>query len=674
MQKFRLLFVVVSILGFISVTATFCIDKSQKTDQQELIYGNLHDTVKYVGMQACRQCHENVYETYIHTGMGMSIDNSSRAKSSGRYGEHDLIYDKYRDFWYKPYWEGDSLKIKEFRLEGKDTVYQRIETITYIVGSGQHTNSHIMNTNGYLNQVPATFYTQNGHWDLPPGFENGFNTRFSRLIGLECMSCHNGHPQMVLGSENKYTHIPNGIDCERCHGPGELHIKEKFEGKIVDIKTKVDYSIVNPAKLPINLQFDVCQRCHIQGNAVLKEGKSFFDFRPGMKLSSVMDVYMPVHKGAEDEFIMASHAERLKQSPCYIQTTEKIASGELKPDDPLRPYKNALTCVTCHNPHISVKVTGKEIFNNACKGCHGGETANDECTMPLNERILKNNNDCNNCHMPRSGTIDIPHVMTTDHCIRKPMKKEEVNKVKEFITLAAINNPNPDALSKGKAFINYFEKFEKNPAFLDSAKHYFPDHNDKLLKENIYELLRIAYLQNNHPEVIRLTQKAEMTPAALNKKSYDNRDAWTAYRIAEAYQAMNNSSLALTYFEKAADLAPFYTEFLLKHANALLTAGRALDGKKVYEQLLKEYPKHAPALSNLGYYYMAFENNPERAMKLYNEALALDPDYELALMNKAALLISQRNFKEAGKALRHIIKNNPENYQAKSALESISGS
>ncbi len=68
---------------------------------------------------------------------------------------------------------------------------------------------------------------------------------------------------MVLGSENKYTHIPNGIDCERCHGPGELHIKEKFEGKIIDIANEIDFSIVNPAKLPIDLQFDVCQRCHI---------------------------------------------------------------------------------------------------------------------------------------------------------------------------------------------------------------------------------------------------------------------------------------------------------------------------------------------------------------------------------------------------------------------------
>jgi len=84
-----------------------------------------------------------------------------------------------------------------------------------------------MNENGYLTQVPMTFYTQKGTWDLPPGFENGANSRFDRKIELECMSCHNGYPQMAEGSENKYDKVATGIDCERCHGPGEMHVKEK---------------------------------------------------------------------------------------------------------------------------------------------------------------------------------------------------------------------------------------------------------------------------------------------------------------------------------------------------------------------------------------------------------------------------------------------------------------
>jgi hypothetical protein len=130
-------------------------------------YASLNDTVKYVGMNTCKQCHADIYETFIHTGMGSSFDVASKKKSSAKF-EHALIYDKFKDFYYKAYWENDSLKFMEFRLEGKDTVHKRIETVNYIVGSGQHTNSHIYNTSGYLHQAPMTFYTQKGEWDLPP--------------------------------------------------------------------------------------------------------------------------------------------------------------------------------------------------------------------------------------------------------------------------------------------------------------------------------------------------------------------------------------------------------------------------------------------------------------------------------------------------------------------------
>jgi hypothetical protein len=77
-------------------------------------------------------------------------------------------------------------------------------------------------------------------FDFPPGFEGGHNTRYSRKVGLECMSCHNGFPDFVLGSENKYREIKTGIDCERCHGPGEIHAKLKQEGVVIDTSKYID--------------------------------------------------------------------------------------------------------------------------------------------------------------------------------------------------------------------------------------------------------------------------------------------------------------------------------------------------------------------------------------------------------------------------------------------------
>ena len=80
--------------------------------------------------------------------------------------------------------------------------------------------------------------------DLPPGFENGNNSRFSRKIGLECMSCHNAYPEHIEGSLNKYKSILTGIDCERCHGPGEVHIK-KIKTKYPMIAGVFDWEYLN---------------------------------------------------------------------------------------------------------------------------------------------------------------------------------------------------------------------------------------------------------------------------------------------------------------------------------------------------------------------------------------------------------------------------------------------
>src|SRR5690606_33173902 len=110
----------------------------------------------------------------------------------------------------------------------------------------------------YLFQAPITFYTQKGKWDMAPGFENGASSRFSRVIETECVTCHNAYPEFIEGSRNKYAQILHGIDCERCHGPGSLHVQEKSRGHIVDTSKSPDYTIVNPRRLSVELQNDVC--------------------------------------------------------------------------------------------------------------------------------------------------------------------------------------------------------------------------------------------------------------------------------------------------------------------------------------------------------------------------------------------------------------------------------
>lgn len=645
----------------------FCGNPSEPATNEDLQtelpgqYLNHSDSAHYVGMSQCKLCHQEIYDTYIETGMGKSFDHASKQKSSAKFDKHTVIYDKYSDFYYHPFWENDSLKIMEFRLAGKDTIYKRIERVDYIIGSGQHTNSHIQNVNGYLNQMPMTYYTQQGRWDLPPGFENGFNTRFSRKIGLECMSCHNTLPGFVEGSENKFSSVPEGVNCERCHGPGSIHVEQRSTGSKIDTSKYIDYSIVNPGKLSIERQFDVCQRCHLQGNTVLKEGKSFFDFKPGMVLSDYMTVFLPRYKGAEDQFIMASHADRLKQSKCFVKSLESVQNSSS-----LRPYKNSLTCVTCHNPHKSVKVTGKEIFNNACKNCHNTTTHNGLCTekQKIRDKVFDN---CVSCHMPNSGSIDIPHVTVHDHYIRKPLKKDEVEKVKKFIGLYAINEKNPADDVKAKAYIQQYDKFEYNPVFLDSAEKYLSDRTKTDVEKNFETLIHLHFIKKNYAKILSLTDqlgKDNILNNMLIKRSSSNDNAWTLYRIGEAYYNNSDYVNAFLFYTKAVQLAPFNPEFKNKQAASLMSQNKISEAIAVFESIIRENPKFVPALNNLGYAYLV-SNNPQKSEEFYKRALKLDPDYEPLLMNVAGFNIYKKNYKAAEEILSRVLKRNPKNEQAK---------
>ncbi len=663
-KTIRLIFLI-ALCSTIFFINWFC-SPQKKSIESKKTYASLIDSTQYVGMTQCRLCHESIYNTFLETGMGKSFDIVSKKKSSARFDEHALVYDKYKDFYYRPYWEGDSLKFMEFRLEGKDTVHKRIQTINYIVGSGQHTNSHIINTNNFLNQAPLTFYTQKGHWDLPPGFENGHNSRFNRLIGLECMTCHNGYPKFELGSENKFIEIKNGIDCERCHGPGSEHVKQKSAGIVVDTAKEIDYSIVNPSKLPINLQLDVCQRCHIQGNAVLNEGKSFFDFKPGMHLSEVMNVFMPVYKGSEEEHIMASHAERMKLSKCFIETMSRVEKQSTAHELALKPYKNALTCVTCHDPHVSRLVTDKKVFNSKCNNCH--QAGKDHLCSEKESVQAKANFNCVQCHMPENGTTDIPHVNVHDHRIAVHKSLNEINKVKSFIGINCINNSNPSNQTKAKAFIAYYEKFGFDISVLDSALKYL---DQKDLSKNFKSLVQVYYLKQDYDRVTKIAGDVNAL-SQLNKKTYDNNDAWTSYRIAESHNNVGDNKNALNYFENAYRLTPDYDEFANKYATALLMQKKNSEAKIVLEKLINEHPNYVQGLSNLGFYYLSNENNSQKAEALYNRAIALDPDYEQALLNKAGLLMATNRRQEAVTLLQKIVKKNPKNEKAKMILKQLS--
>ena len=637
-------FIIISVL-ILPLFLAYC-TKSEDREYERVkkLFRNLGDSAEYVGMNTCLSCHKNVHDTYKETGMGRSFDLARPWRSDAKFDEHAIVYDKDLDYYYKPFFRDSILYVLEFRLEGKDTVHKRMERIDYIIGSGHHTNSHMIHRNGYLFQAPITFYTQEGKWDLAPGYEKGASSRFNRIIATECLTCHNHFPKHVSESENKYLEMPRGIECERCHGPGSIHAKEKLKGIIIDTSKYADYSITNPRHLPRDLQMDICQRCHLQGVAVLNEGKSFFDFRPGMRLSDIMQVYLPRFSNSHERFIMASQADRLRLSPCYLKSDE-------------------LSCISCHNPHHSVKSKENNRYNETCLSCHPSSKKN-FCSAPLSERKAEKDN-CVKCHMRRSGSIDIPHITITDHNIcketaRKKMTAKEQDDIAAFLGLECLTSTKTTELDLAKGYLALYDKFMKDQAVLDSVAFYLKK-SKATAKDKFKTQVHYYFAAEQYAQIVDL--HSTVTLSELN-------DAWTLYRIGEAFYRTQQLPKALPYFEKAVKLKKYNLDFQEKLGVLYARLGLAEKAKDVFNFVLTEDAARPLTLSNLGL-IAANTRDMDRALYYYNKALSFDPDFETALMNKAALLIYQKKNADARKVLEHLIKKHPANPQAREAMKTL---
>ncbi len=566
----------------------------KKATPSNLIYLNHSDTVNYVGISECKNCHFDKFETFKETGMGSSFKPAFLKYSQANFNSIKPIYDSFLNLFYLPFSKDSQIYIMEYRLYENDTIHKRIEKISYIIGSGHHTNSHLIHKKNFLTQAPLTFYTQKGIWDLPPGFENGNNSRFYRKIGLECVTCHNSFSEHEINSENLYQNIPHGISCERCHGPGELHVNSMKIGN----PQQLNNTIINPSKLSWSLQIDVCQRCHLQGNAVLKPNKNFKDFRPGMKLSETFEQFSPLYQN-EDNLVMAAHSERFQMSQCFIESN--LNSKDLK-----------FTCISCHNPHKSVRKTNVLNFNKTCQNCHQKKKCSE------NEiKIKENENNCVKCHMPSSGSSDIPHVTVHDHYIRKNYKISK--SPKKLLGLKSINNKNTDDRTWVSAYVSYYEKFEQNKFYLEKGELYAKNLNNNQI-ENQIVLIHLYFIKNEFQKVINLV-----------KDNNNYKEAWTCYRIAKSFQSLNKISEAEYWFNKTIEIQPKNIDFIVQYAALLIKNNKYSKAEKILITAKDYHQENSDYFAYLGIIELQ-KNNLKLSIEFFNKSIYYNPNNQVSLL------------------------------------------
>ena len=317
----------------------------------------------YTDPSVCRGCHRQIFESYQSTGMGKSFSKAEAIPPLARFShpasERSYSVTGRPDGYYLRRWQAGETNILEKRID-------------YVIGSGNHSKTFLhRDPRGRLMELPISWYSEaGGYWAMSPGYDRPDHSDFRREVTDACLFCHNGYPSQVNGG------LAMGIDCQRCHGPGEAHSKGRGE-------------IVNPAKLNLERQLEVCMQCHLESasrtlpDAIRRFARGPFSYRPGDPLGDFMIYFDFVKPASDDRITVNNSAYGLLRSKCYLQS------------------EGRLRCTTCHNPH-----GGRVNYVAACRNCH--QSSHEPAT-----------GDCANCHMQKRRTEDAVHVVMTDHFIRR---------------------------------------------------------------------------------------------------------------------------------------------------------------------------------------------------------------------------------------------------------------
>jgi hypothetical protein len=369
----------------------------QETDFPQ--YLNARPEVEYVGDDACHDCHPSEYQTFKKTGMGRSAAIPSPEDLRGLATPVSITRKKLNRS-YSVYARDGKIFHEESRRDARgQPVFSESHEIAYTIGAGDVGKSYLVVKGDALFVSPISYYSRIGVWDLSPGYNEGTFRGFTRRVVDLCVDCHTGLPLLDPGSHNRFQQLPFrflSVGCERCHGPGALHVEQRKQS--APLSGPVDFSIVNPERLPPEIRDDVCAQCHFSGDArVLQPGKNYLDYRPGTPLGDVVDVFSVAPAVRGIRFFALDQFEQLKTSRCSLSS------------------KGRLGCITCHNPHVQPHGNEAAVFFRArCLSCHSDES----CRAPMPRRQATSPPDnCTLCHMPLRKIENISHSSLTDHRI-----------------------------------------------------------------------------------------------------------------------------------------------------------------------------------------------------------------------------------------------------------------
>jgi Flp pilus assembly protein TadD len=557
----------------------------------------------YVEPVACRPCHQAIYDRYIETPMGRSFQLPNQSRDLADWNGAGF-YHEGSDQHFEMFRRGDTRYVRRFRLaDGRraDTLERKV---THIMGSGERALSLLHQTpEGRIYELPVSWYSQERAWAMAPGYDRRNHAGFNRQVNHKCMFCHNGYLDVPpVTSRTGWDadvlfpqQLPLGIDCQRCHGPGEKHVASRNPA-----------DVVNPAKLSPERSLEVCMQCHYETTtfrlpeSLRRFQRSFYSYKPGEPLGDyIVHFDHAPRAGHDDKFEIVSAAYRLRQSRCFTESGGRM------------------TCVTCHNPHA-----GSGRISAKCSTCHKSVDAH----PPADTR------DCTSCHMPKRRTEDVVHVVMTDHkIVRRPQpgnhlaqRREKTDAEQTYRGEVVQVYPLPKPADEVYAAIAQIkEKANLEPGIrrLEAALR----KNRVNVPEPLFELADAL-------RVIGRDKDAEKAYLSVIRVDAEYPQAWN--NLANLLADSGRRREAIEAYHQALKLTPWHANVHVNLGLTLLEQGRSAEARQAFESAVKANPSSADAHANLGALLLSLGQTQQARFEL-EAALALDPNHTKARNNLA---------------------------------------
>ncbi len=590
-------------------------------------FRNVRPEVQFVGDDACSKCHPNHVASYHLHPMGQSLVPIAQAIRVENYDAAAPRSFTTAGFQYEVERRGEQVRHTERRLRPDGQVLAEFtKEVQFAIGAGAQGRSYLFEKDGYLWQSPVGWYRRTGRWDLAPGIAEGpRHLHFERKVESMCPFSHVNRADSVPNTFNRYSSLNPGapghstlrsIGCERCHGPGKLHVEfRENHGEAADI----DDTIVNPRHLEPALREAVCQQCHLEPEImVLRRGRHPFDFRPGMPLHLFWSMFVKTNAKAENKFV--SQVDQMRASRCFEGS------------------KGRMGCISCHDPHeLPANEEKAAYYRRRCLQCHAedrdeGRRMKDEkksssgssfilqpssppCSLPLAQRRARSAEDsCIQCHMPRRDSQDIAHVWLSDH--RIPRKPEPSLSRQRGVS----------DLAKGSGGTTGM------PVVLFDQDLVQPDHAPELRRDQGIAL-------------------AEMV------RHLNWRDPL------ERQLSVDFANKALALLEPGLTTWPHDLPAREAKAMALWAVGRTPEAMKTLDELLAEAPDREFALAYAG--KMAFElRQVDAARDYFQRACAVNPWDPLYQIDLARCLLLRKEWNLVVQACERAMQSNPFQWEA----------